>query len=280
MDRSDSRAAFRLERGARQVIGVVHLLPLPGSPCGVPMEEVLSRCKRDARALVEGGVDGIIVENFGDVPFFSDRVPPETIAAMSLAVAEVVALASRNHVGVGVNVLRNDAESALAIAAVTGAQFIRVNVHTSAMLTDQGWIEGRASDTLRRRTFLENCGATSRAGNIEIAADIGVKHAMPPHGFNIIEAARDTIHRGLADAVIVTGPATGSPPEIGELKAVREAVPDSVVIAGSGTTSTSVGEILEIADGAIVGSWLKFDGKVENEVDPERVRTLVAAARN
>ncbi|HIN80517.1 MAG TPA: BtpA/SgcQ family protein [Planctomycetes bacterium] len=279
MDSGKNRPPFTFERGGRQIIGVVHLLPLPGSPRGRPLPEILGRCTRDASALIEGGVDAIIVENFGDVPFLPGRVAPETVAAMSLAVANVIERVSHTRCGVGVNVLRNDADSALAIASVTGAQFIRVNVHTSAMLTDQGWIEGRAAETLRRRASLGHCGAAGSAGKIEIAADIAVKHALAPAGFNLCEAARDATARGLADAVIVTGVATGAPPAEDDLRAVREAVPDAILIAGSGTTRDSVGQILDIADATIVGSWLKVDGDVEKEIDLERVRALVCEAR-
>src|SRR5713101_4601014 len=118
------------------IIGMVHLLPLPGAPRWAgSMEEALARAVEDARALAEGGVDGVMVENFGDAPFYPDHVPPETVAAMTRAARAVVEAVP---VPVGVNVLRNDTAAALAIAVAVGARFIRVNVHTGAMWTDQG----------------------------------------------------------------------------------------------------------------------------------------------
>src|SRR5690606_2253475 len=154
------------------IIGMVHLLPLPGAPRWAgSLDEVRERALADARALEAGGVDGIIVENFGDAPFHPDAVPAETIAAMTALTTGVVRAVG---LPVGVNVLRNDAAAALAVAAAAGARFIRVNVHTGAMLTDQGWITGRAHETLRLRARI--------APTVAIAADVLVKHATPPPG--------------------------------------------------------------------------------------------------
>ena len=117
-------------------IGVIHLSPLPGSPgFKGDLQACLTAAASDARLLTEAGFDSLIVENFGDAPFFSDAVPAVTVAAMTRAVAAVTEVAG---VPVGVNVLRNDARSALAIAAATGASFIRVNVLSGIMTTDQG----------------------------------------------------------------------------------------------------------------------------------------------
>ena len=160
--------SFPFPCGSRAVIGVVHLPALPGSPGHtLSRSEILDHALADARALFDGGVSGIIVENFGDSPFYSDQVPHHTVADMTAIVQAITDL--NQTVPVGVNVLRNDASAALAIAAASNGCFIRVNVHTSAMLTDQGWIEGKAHLTLRERKAL---GAEA----ISIAADVGVKH--------------------------------------------------------------------------------------------------------
>ena len=174
-------------------------------------------------------------------------------------------------VPVGVNVLRNDASAALAIAAASNGCFIRVNVHTSAMLTDQGWIEGKAHLTLRERKAL---GAEA----ISIAADVGVKHALRPDGFDLSQAAKDVALRGQAGAVIVTGAATGAAADLQELQVVRDAVPSTPVLVGSGVDENNIGAILDIADGVIVGTSLKKAGGVTSPVDVERVKRLVDAA--
>lgn len=250
---------------AKPVVGMVHALPLPGSPqyCG-SMDAVLSRARQDAVALSGGGVQGIIVENYGDVPFYAGRVPPETVAALALIVSEVRGCVA---LPVGVNVLRNDARSAVALAGVTGAAFVRVNVHVGTMWTDQGRIRGRAQETLRVRTSL--------APGVAILADVFVKHAVPPQGLTMEDAARDTWTRGLADGVIISGSGTGEQTSLEHVERVRAAIPNAPVWIGSGLTETTAGEFAAACDGMIVGSALQEDGVAGNAVDAERVRAFM-----
>ncbi len=258
----DQNALFR---SGRPLIGVVHLPALPGAPrYGGDLEAVLERARSDARALVQGGCDALIVENFGDVPFFRGAVPPETIAGITVAVREVRELAGDSPVGV--NVLRNDARAALGICAVTGASFLRVNVHSGASVTDQGVIEGDAANTLRERSRL--CPGAA------ILADVHVKHGSPLGSESPAEAAADALQRGLADAVIVTGSGTGRPPSREVLAHVRRSIGDGRLLIGSGLTDGNYERLLEAADGAIVGSWLKRGGSVREPVDPDRVERL------
>lgn len=255
------------------------------------MDAVLVRARADARALVTGGgpggrtggvaggttggMDAVLVENFGDLPFLPGRVAPETCAALSLAVAavleEVAEAGAPRRIPVGVNVLRNDAATALAVAAVTGASFIRVNVHTGSMFTDQGLLEGEAHATLRRRATL--------APGVGICADVHVKHATPPAGASLEEAALDTLERGLADVLIVSGSGTGRPVDVERLRRVRAVAPGAHLWVGSGVTPASVRSLLEVADGVIVGSALEEGGRAGAPVDPTRVRAFLNAAR-
>jgi hypothetical protein len=254
---------------ARPVIGVVHLPPLPGSPrwCG-DFRKVISSAQADAESLAEGGAHGMIVENFGDAPMRRGSVGPETVAAMTLAVEAVCKVTA---LPLGINVLRNDARSAMAIAAVTGAAFIRVNVHTGAMVTDEGIIEGRADETLRYRRSL-GC-------DVKIFADVLVKHAVPLGDQDLFHAARTTRERGLADALIVSGPMTGEPTSLEDAATVKRAAPDAPLLIGSGVDESNISVLLEHADGVIVGTSVKRDGKVSNPVDSQRVRRLVEIAR-
>ncbi|MBK7580939.1 MAG: BtpA/SgcQ family protein [Myxococcales bacterium] len=260
----------RFGRNERVLLGVVHLLPLPGSPQFSSRRAVLDRALADADALLGGGLDGFVVENFGDVPFFREEVPPATVAEMTAVCARLRAQVGSEML-LGVNVLRNAAGAALAIAAAIGADFIRVNVHSGVMLTDQGTLEGRAHETLRTRALL--------APSVEILADVAVKHATPPAGFDLEQAAKDTAYRALADGLIVTGSGTGRATSVERLSSVRRAVPDRPLFVGSGASSGSVAALLAVADGVIVGTHLKHDGRVEAPVDAERVRAFVSAAR-
>ncbi len=254
------------------LIGVVHLAALPGDPLyrDGGFAGVLQRAMTDAEALVKGGATGMIIENFGSVPFAKgtagERLPAHAVAAMAQIADRCLGQFS---VPVGLNCLRNDASSALGIAAAVGAHFVRVNVHTGAMVTDQGVIEGEASQTLRYRAAL---GATS----VSILADVLVKHATPLAPLSVADAAVDTVKRGLADGLIVTGSATGAQTDLQELETVKDAVPETPVLIGSGLTPDNAAALLAIADGAIVGTWLKQDGDVRKPVDPSRVERLAA----
>lgn len=252
----------------RPIIGMLHAPPLPGAPrWQAPFSAVIERVLADVEALASGGADGLMLENFGDVPFHAGSVPPATVAALAVLAREV---RRASALPLGINVLRNDADAALAIAAATGARFIRVNVHTGAMLTDQGWITGRAAETLRRRAEL----------NVPVAifADVLVKHAVPPAGLTAAAAARDTWERGLADALVVSGEATGAATDAERLHAVRAAVPGAPLLVGSGLDAAGI-ELLRLADGAIVGSALQRDGRAGEPVERERVERLLTAAR-
>jgi membrane complex biogenesis BtpA family protein len=255
---------------APYLVGTVHLPPLPGSARGGNASEfgaILDRARDDALRYAEGDFNAVIVENFGDVPFAKDRVGPYVVAAMSLAVAAV-----RDATGLptGVNVLRNDAQSAVSIAAMTGARFVRANVYAGAMVTDQGLIEGRAEEV---QALIKRLGA-----EVEVWADIDVKHAAPLAHRPLGDQAEAAVERGLASAVIVSGPGTGRPASIADLEAVRSVLPRVPLYVGSGATVDSILALCRVATGAIIGTAAKVDGIVTNPVDPARVRALRGAA--
>lgn len=251
------------------IIGVVHLLPLPTSArWGGDLQAVIERAEQEATALAAGGVDGIIIENFFDAPFTKDRVDPAVVSAMTLIVDRVMNLVV---VPVGINLLRNDALGAMAIATNTQAQFIRVNVLTGIMATDQGLIEGNAHQLLKYRREL--------GSKVAILADVLVKHARPLGTPNLTTAVQDTIERGLADAVILSGWATGSPPSLEDLELATAAAKGTPVFIGSGATWENVSQLMQSADGAIVASSLKRHGSIHEPVDPIRVAQFVEASR-
>ncbi|MGK7960160.1 photosystem I biogenesis protein BtpA [Crocosphaera sp.] len=251
------------------VIGVVHLLPLPTSPrWGGSLNAVIERAEQEATALAAGGVDGIIVENFFDAPFTKEKVDPVVISAMTLIVDRIKNLVV---VPVGINLLRNDALGAMAIASTINAQFIRVNVLTGIMATDQGLIEGNAHELLRYRHQLD--------AEVAILADVLVKHARPLGTPNLTTAVQDTIERGLADGVILSGWATGSPPSLEDLELATAAAQGTPVFIGSGADWDNIGKLMTAADGVIVASSLKRHGNISEPVDPIRVAQFVEAAK-
>ncbi len=260
---------YRIFNTKQPIIGVVHLLPLPTSPrWGGSLKAVIARAEKEATALAAGGVDGIIIENFFDAPFTKDRVNAAVVSAMTLIVDRIQNLVT---LPIGLNVLRNDGLSAMAIASCTNAQFIRVNVLTGAMATDQGLIEGNAYELLRYRREL--------AAEVAILADVLVKHARPLGTPNLTTAVQDTIERGLADAVILSGWATGSPPSVEDVELAAAAAGDTPVLIGSGASWENIAQLMQAANGAIVASSLKRNGKITESIDPIRVAQFVETAR-
>ncbi len=246
------------------LIGMIHLKALPSSPeFSGDFNAIETAALADARTLVAGGANAILIENFGDVPF-NKTVDAVTVAAMTRIIRTII---EATEIPVGVNVLRNDPIAALSIADACGAEFIRVNVHVGAMVTDQGLIEGNAAETLRLRNSLSS--------NVAILADVGVKHATPfDANWTIEQEAKDAWHRGLADALIVSGSGTGTPTSLEDLKRVYFAVPDAPLIIGSGVNESTSSDLLGLASAWVVGTALKRDGNVNAEVDLNRVKAI------
>ena len=177
-----------------RLIGMVHLPPLPGSPrWDGSMERAIAVALADARALIDNGMDALIIENYGDAPFTAGRVAAATVAAMAVIAHEI--RRALPDAPLGVNVLKSDARSALAVATAIGARFIRVNVLAGAVVADQGIVQTDAHDLLRDRRLL--------GVDVAIFADVQGKHAVPLAPVELEQQARDLAARALADALIV-----------------------------------------------------------------------------
>ena len=254
------------------LIGVIHLPALPGAPgARLSVDQVIERALSDAQALLNGGIRMCIVENFGDAPFRRGRVNPHVPACMA-----VIAAAIRERVGneltLGINVLRNDAFSALGAAAACNAAFVRVNVLNGSAWTDQGLIQGEADAVLRYRRSL--------GVDVKIMADVCVKHAVPAGEDAVGRLASDALERGGADGIIVTGMGTGMETAVDDLRSARAAVPTARIWVGSGVTPDTVRAYRQLADGVIVGTHLHKESAIGAPIDEDRVRAMVAAARS
>jgi membrane complex biogenesis BtpA family protein len=264
MNGSKDSGAFDALFPSKPLIGMVHLGPLPGSARWAgDLDAVLRRAVEDAQALEQGGAHGIMVENFFDAPFHKSSAPPITVSAMTRA---VLAIREAVSLPLGVNVLRNDVCAAISIAHVCGAQLVRCNVFVGAVVTDQGIIEGAAREALDLRQRL--------GARVQIWADVGVKHAATLGEYALAQQAKDARERGLADALIVTGAATGESTPLSRILEAAQAVPGCPILAGSGVDAANVTEILPSISGAIVGSGLKETADVASPVSIDRVREL------
>ena len=263
-----------IDSGAKPVIGVVHLPPLPGSPGwrGESVDTLLERVETDTRALLEGGVDAVIVENYGDAPYAVRVRDPETIAAFALAARRAVEVAREYGAPVGLSLLRNSAPEAVAVAAVVGAEFVRSNAFCEPRASPEGVLEPVARETLLRARALGWRGA--------ILADVDVKHSLPlGEGYDPRLAAREALHRCKPDALIVSGARTGEAPEPGYVAAIREAVPRARLLLGSGASPENIRLYWRLVDGFIIGTYFKKDGVTTNPVDRQRVERLMGLVR-
>jgi membrane complex biogenesis BtpA family protein len=254
----------------KAAIGVIHLAPLPGSPgFAGDLDGLIDRASGEAAAIEKAGFGGLIVENYGDIPFYGEEVGPETVAAMALVVKAVCGAAG---IPVGVNVLRNDARAALAIAGVCGAAFVRVNVLVGAFVTSEGIVEGRPAEVLRLRDAL--------APGCLVLADIMVKHGAPLANTTIGEDALDAAERGMADCIIVTGRRTGKPPSAEELVEARTALAGGArpvpILVGSGAGPENLERLLDLSDGVIIGSYMRRGGVAGADLDVGRAGEIGA----
>jgi membrane complex biogenesis BtpA family protein len=251
------------------VIGMVHVKAMPGFPgSSGNMNTIIKHALDDALALERGGVDGLIVENIFNRPR-QKIVGPETVAPLTLVMKEIV---DAVKVPVGIKVLFNDVKAELAIAHCTGAHFVRVSVYTDAVVAMAGIIEGCAYEAVTYRRMIG-------ADRVKILADVHIKHAAPLAYRAIEHAAFDAATSGMADGLVITGERTGLAADVDDVIAVKKAVPDKLLLVGSGTNLENVTGILKHADGAIVGTYFKVDGIIENPVDESRVRRFIDTVR-
>ncbi|MDD3625979.1 MAG: BtpA/SgcQ family protein [bacterium] len=248
------------------LIGMIHLLPLPGSPGFSSIEAVQKRALEDAVVLSKAGFHAIMIENFGDTPFFKTKVPPETISAFTLVASKIK---EKVKMPVGINVLRNDGFAALAIANAIGGLFVRVNVFISAALTDQGIIEGNAAELIRYRNRLNP--------NIAVFADVSVKHSYPLSGteIDLFQEIKEAFYRGKADGIIISGRETGSGPDIRRLEKVKSNLKEIPLIVGSGTNLENAQEYKKFFNGFIIGTSIKKGNITTNQVDLKKATAMV-----
>jgi membrane complex biogenesis BtpA family protein len=253
---------MKLLSTSKLFVGMIHLAPLAGSVAYARQgaRPILDAAVRDLDALEKGGVDAVLVENFGDVPF-AKVASTETIAMMAVIIQRLV---DKARVPLGVNVLRNDGAAALAIAAATGASFVRVNVFAGVAFTDQGVIEGQARELHHLRRSLGT--------EVELLADVHVKHAA--HLTQLEQAVVD-VDRNRPDALILSGMGTGFHTDATDIEAAKR-LTRLPVFVGSGVNADNVSAYRR-ADGFIVGTSLKEGGHVDAPVDVRRVRTLADA---
>ena len=254
----------------KALIGMVHVGSLPGTPrAGLSVDELIRAAVQETWALAEGGCDAILVENMHDVPYLKREVGPEVVATMTAVCREV---RETTDLPCGVQILAGANEAALAVALAAGFDFIRAEGFVFGHVADEGWMEACAGPLLRYRRQIG-------AEGIGVWADVKKKHAAhaATADVSLVETVEAAELSG-AEAVIVTGAATGKETSTKDLVAARGATKLPVVV-GSGVTVENAAAMLEWADALIVGSSLKKNGNWREAVDLERVKAVVAVVR-
>jgi membrane complex biogenesis BtpA family protein len=271
MNKLDKFAELERIFGTRRpIIGMVHLVPLPGSPRydGMSMKDITDLALSEAHLLKENGINGAIIENFGDVMFYK-RVPAETIAAMTYVATNIAREVP--DLTLGLCVLQSDAIAAMAIANTVGGKFIRVPYYTETYVVDAGLMESIAAEVLRYRKFLN--------ADVKIFADVHIKHGYPLSQRPIAESASDAEHRGLADAILVTGIATGAETKLADVKEVHGAVKHTPVFVASGVDDKNITSYKDYADGVIMGTHIKQNNDTEAPIDPGKLKHFMEVAK-
>lgn len=250
----------------KPIIGMLHLIPLPGSPVydGTGLKPVIERALKEAETLVAGGINALEVENYNDPTYFPDDAPAETIASLSIVAHEIHKAFPQIPLGI---CLLADPQASIAVAHASGAKFVRATFFTEASVDVSGLALRRPHGIMRYRKFLDP--------SIKLFADIHIKHSAPLAMRPIEESAYDAAYF-LADAVILSGKHTGFQTPIEDVKKVRKVLPNFPIFIGSGTRKENVEELLQFATGAVVGTSLKYDGNTENTVDLNRVKEFMS----
>lgn len=254
----------------KKLIGMVHLLPLPGT-VGFKgdLKSIYERAKHDARILEESDFDGLIVENYGDKPYSRGKVSRQQLAIIAAVFKEVASIIDME---IGINVQFNDYRAELAIAKACNADFVRIEVFTETVVTPSGIMEGDAAEVARLEKQLE-----PNSTNVDLWVDVKSKGVTLIKDESIKQVVERTDSNG-ADTIIVTGSGTGKSTPLDYVREAKE-VTEKPVVVGSGLTSDNIKKSMKIADGGIIGSALKEHGQACNPVARNRVNELLNALK-
>jgi len=254
----------------KPVIAMCHLMALPGDPSfnkEAGMREVVDWARRDFLALQSGGVDAVMFSNEFSRPYLT-KVQPVTVAAMGRVIGELL---SDISIAFGVDVLWDPLRS-LDLAAAVGASFVR-EIFSGVYASDFGLWDTNTGQAVRHQHAVG-------AENVRLLFNIIPEAAVYLQERDITEIARSSVFNHRPDALCVSGLTAGVRTDTEVLRRVKDAVPGTVVFANTGVTPDNVKEQFAVADGAVVGTTFKKDGKFENHIDADRVKALMDKVRS
>jgi membrane complex biogenesis BtpA family protein len=256
----------RVFSNPKPIIAMVHIGALPGTPLFDPALDLVAAARKDLLALQSAGFDAVMFGNENDRPYEFD-VDTASTATMAAIIGQ---LKAEITVPFGVNVLW-DPMSSVALAAATGASFIR-EIFTGTYASDMGPWNPDAGKAMRYRSRL---GRPDMAMLYNICAEFA--HSLDQR--SLPDRARSAVFSSIPDAVLVSGQITGEAAALSDLQAVKDVLPDIAVMANTGVKHETVADVLSIADGCIVGSSLKIDGDTWNAIDPDRAMDFMQRAK-
>ena len=253
----------------KPVIAMVHLAASPGAPLfdsQAGIEGVVEGARKDLKALQAAGFDAVMFGNENDRPY---ELKADAAAAATMAYV-IGRLRAELATPFGVNVLW-DPMSTLAVAAATGAAFVR-EIFTGSYASDMGFWTPDAGAALRYRKRLDR-------GDLALLFNVSAEFAYSLDKRSLADRARSAVFSSIPDAILVSGAITGEAARMEDLEATKRALPATPVLANTGVKHATIRDVLEVADGIIVGSALKVDGDTWKPVDPERANEFMRLAR-
>jgi hypothetical protein len=249
----------------KPIIAMCHLGSLPGDPYynkSGGFKQIIEWARKDLHALQNGGVDAVMFSNEFSMPYLT-KVGTVTVACMARIIGELM---SEIRVPFGANVLW-DPTASLDLAAATGAKFVR-EIFSGVYASDFGLWNPNAGEIVRHQHAIG-------AENVKLLFNIVPEAAKYLADRDIVEIAKSTVFNHRPDALCVSGLTAGSQTDASILRRVKDVVPETPIFANTGVRAENVEEQLSVADGAVVGTTFKYDGKFENHVDEARVRTFM-----
>jgi membrane complex biogenesis BtpA family protein len=249
----------------KAIIAMCHLMALPGDPYydkEKGMDFVIEMAIKDLNSLQDGGVDALMFSNEFSMPYLTD-VRVETVAAMARIIGEI-----KHYIKIpfGVNVLW-DAKKSLDLAIATDAQFVR-EIFSGVYASDFGLWNTNAGESVRHQHQIG-------AEKIRLIYNIVPEASGYIANREVSEIAKSTVFNCRPDAICVSGSIAGAETKIETLKAVKDVLPDTVVLSNTGVNLKNYANNLAVADGAIVGTTFKYDGVFINHVDKIRVKEFM-----
>lgn len=255
----------------KPIIAMLHLDPLPGDPrwhYGDTMETVVQHALTDLKALQDGGVDGILISNEFSLPY-QRHMNFVTPAAMAYVVGRL-----REHICVpfGVDCI-SDGEATIELAAAVGADFVR-GTFCGVYVGDGGLYNNDFSALLRRKAALH-------LDNLKMLYFINPESDRNLDTRPLADIAKSTIFKAHPDGLCISANAAGQDVDDVLIESVKQANPEVVVLCNTGCRPDTIARKLRCGDAAVVGTYFKEGGKLENQqlenlrVDVNRVREFM-----